>query len=149
VAYWGMLALLHARALARAGSVAQSLAAQRGERVVRVAAMPVLADPTRWLCVAETERATIRFDLSLNAANDARLSQFARRIETPQGDAGEIVALASQDRRAVVFLNFARFPVTSLRRDCIGETLVQFADLRFTEPGQGGSFALEIPVENR
>ena len=35
-----------------------------------------------------------------------------------------------------------------LQTGCFGETLVQFADLRYTEPGAvRGNFALEIPVK--
>lgn len=149
VAYWGALALLHTRALARAEVVAQSLATPAGERVLRVAAMPVLADPTRWLCVAETERATVRFDLSLSNAAEINVPHNLYRIEKARGEAGELVVRASGENQARVFLNFARFPVEAIRRGCAGETLVQFADLRFTEPGTGGTFALEVPVENR
>ncbi|MCA1591665.1 MAG: metal-dependent hydrolase [Acidobacteria bacterium] len=149
VVYWGALALLHARALARAGVVAQSIAARMDEHVVRVAAMPMPADPTRWLCVAETERATTRFELSLNGAVADDYPRNAVRLEKPQGEARELVARASEDARAGVFLNFARFPVTAIQGGCVGDTLVQFADLRFTQPGERGTFTLEVPLEGR
>ncbi len=42
VVYWGALSLAHARALALSHEVAQSMAGERDERVLRVAAMPVL-----------------------------------------------------------------------------------------------------------
>ena len=48
-----------------------------------------------------------------------------------------------------MLLDFARFPATRLRRGCVGEVIVQFSDLRFTEPGRnsrGGSFSVEVPL---
>lgn len=55
----------------------------------------------------------------------------------------------ARDPRAQVLLGFARFPIAQLESDnCIGRTLVQFADLRYTEPGVSrGSFSLSVPVE--
>jgi len=48
-----------------------------------------------------------------------------------------------------VFLGFARFPVLQLADpDCVTRTLVQIADLRYTEPGRSrGTFSLEMPVD--
>jgi len=49
----------------------------------------------------------------------------------------------------VVFLGFARFPVFRLvGADCATQTVVQIADLRYTEPGQqrGGTFSLDVPI---
>ncbi|HSB26313.1 MAG TPA: hypothetical protein VLE19_00595, partial [Pyrinomonadaceae bacterium] len=55
----------------------------------------------------------------------------------------------SNDRRTQVFLGFARFPVAKLADpNCTSQTLVQLADLRYTEPGTSrGSFSLEVPVD--
>ena len=58
------------------------------------------------------------------------------------------VAQAEADYRAQVFLGFARFPVLQVADpNCTTQTLVQFADLRYTEPGRNGTFSLEVPVE--
>jgi hypothetical protein len=48
-----------------------------------------------------------------------------------------------------VFLGFARFPVMQLADpSCTSRTLVQLADLRYTEPGRSrGSFAFELPID--
>jgi hypothetical protein len=48
-----------------------------------------------------------------------------------------------------VFLGFARFPVMQLADpDCATRTLVEIADLRYTEPGRArGTFSLEVPVD--
>ncbi|MFN2453770.1 MAG: metal-dependent hydrolase [Pyrinomonadaceae bacterium] len=146
VVYWAALSVLHNRALARAQSVAAHLAGQRGETPQRLAAMPVLANPLRWQCVAETERATFRFDLALNE-KDETVRETAR-YEKPQGTTEELIAQAAKDSRAKVLLDFARFPVARLDGDCRNRPLVQFADLRYTEPGiaRRGNFSLEVPV---
>src|SRR5205085_7211009 len=64
--YWGGLAMAHHSAYARTETVANQLASSRGETVVRLAAMPVLATPFRWQSVAETDRALYRFTVELN-----------------------------------------------------------------------------------
>ncbi len=144
VLYWGGLAIVHRRALSEAQAVAQKLSSGEGETLGRVAAMPTLADPTRWLCVAETERATYRFFVSVvsGAAGDVA------RFEKPQGREAVAAARASADPRAQIFLDFARFPAERVAGDCLSELLVQFADIRYTEPGtpRGGTFSLEVPV---
>ena len=128
--------------------VVQELSARRGETPVRLAAMPLLADPSRWLYVAETDRATYKFLISVAGKNED-VANNALRFEMPQGREAEILALAARDGRAQIFLNFARFPAARLRGDCLSETLVQLADIRYTEPGAGrrGTFNLEFPVE--
>jgi inner membrane protein len=148
VVYWGGLALAHRVAFREAQAVAQKISAERGETVARVAAMPVLADPLRWLCVADTDRATYRFLLSLTGSGDKLIGEMAR-FEKPQGAEAVAVTLASNDERARAFLDFARFPATRVEGDCLSEVLVQFADLRYTEPGasQRGTFSLEVPVD--
>ncbi|HEX8175134.1 MAG TPA: metal-dependent hydrolase [Pyrinomonadaceae bacterium] len=145
--YWAALGFMHSRAVNEAGRLAGDYAASRGETVMRVAAMPSLADPTQWRCVAETDRATFLFNLDLNG-NTGPLRDVVL-YQKPSGETAQAVAKASRDERARIFLNFARFPVAQTRGDCLTESFVQFADLRYTEPvrGAGGSFALEVPVE--
>src|SRR5687767_12724521 len=63
--YWGFLAFAHSRAVARGNEEAVRLASANGEAVARLAAMPRLANPFRWDCVFETDRATYRFNLGL------------------------------------------------------------------------------------
>jgi inner membrane protein len=143
--YWGGLWLVHARAYAEAARMAVDFAATRNESIKRVAAMPLLADPTVWRCVAETERATFLFNLDLKG-NPQPLRDVIL-YEKPTGEETRAVTEASRDERARIFLDFARFPVVETRGDCLTETLVQFADLRYTEPGSRGTFSLEVPVE--
>ena len=48
-----------------------------------------------------------------------------------------------------MLLGFARFPVARVLPARDGGALVQFADLRFTEPGvrsRVGGFSLDVPV---
>ena len=159
VLYWGALACAHAAAYRNAISQANLTAAQHGERLMRAAAMPTVANPFRWLCVAETDRAVYRFIVGIgddlaatvyeaNSPADGSRSVI-ERYEKPLGQSEQIVSSASRDPRAQVLLGFARFPIARLEsNNCIGQALVQFADLRYTEPGASrGSFSLSVPVE--
>jgi inner membrane protein len=147
VVYWGALGLAHRAAFAEAQAIAQKLATQQNEALNRVAAMPTLADPFRWLCVVDTDRAVYRFFVSLTGSNDEATSEMAR-FEKPQGGDAAAFERAAQDERAQIFLNFARFPAARIQGDCLSELLVQFADIRYTEPGAGrrGTFSLEVPI---
>jgi hypothetical protein len=145
VAYCGALAFAHSRALAESKVAAGNLA--QGETVMRVAAMPTAANPFAWRCVADTDRSTFRFDLRLGEGREDARDLF--RVEKPLGEASELVRRASADERARVFLNFARFPVELVQHNSDGTPVVDFADLRFTEPGargRVGGFALEVEV---
>ncbi|HEV7474962.1 MAG TPA: metal-dependent hydrolase [Pyrinomonadaceae bacterium] len=153
IIYCAGLAGTHLLALRGAKIQATSIATRNSENVIRVAAMPTLANPNEWVCVMETDRATYKFDLSLvnsppgeaNPPSSANIIRYAK----PVGAAAEIVANAARDRRSEIFLGFARFPVMRVvGEDCVTQTLVQFADLRYTEPGKGrGTFSLDVPVE--
>ena len=145
VLYWGALACLHARASARAETFAQELAAPGGETVREVAAMPAPMNPLAWVCVAETERATYRYEVRLAGGGARLLSRFER----PRGADARAVERAAQDARAVVLLDFARFPVARVRPGPAGASLVRITDVRFGEPAEGdegGGFSVEIPV---
>jgi hypothetical protein len=96
----------------------------------------------------ETDRATSRFYVSLLGGRPD--SSNVVRFEKPEGLEADLVAQAEHDYRAQVFLGFARFPaVRIVGEDCATQTLVQFADLRYTEPGKrrGGTFSLDVPVD--
>ena len=146
LAYWGLLALAHGRALARGSEAAQKIVAPRGEAISRIVAMPTVANPFRWDCVFETDQATYRFQVTLNGNTPA-----SRVIRYPKasGELAEAMQAVSQQKPAQAFLGFARFPVARLSDpDCVTQTLVQLADLRYTEPGTSrGPFALELPVD--
>jgi inner membrane protein len=149
VAYCGALALVHARARANADTFAGRLAQTGGGRVLRLAATPVLADPLTWRCLAELDRATFRFDLRLAESSPAEQTRNVLGFEKPTGAEAELVGRAATDERARVLLDFARFPVAHVRRGAAGDWVVQFADLRYTEPGaraRVGGFALDVPV---
>jgi inner membrane protein len=141
--YWGLLDFAHTRAIERGSEEATRIASSNGESVARLAAMPRLANPFRWDCVFETDRATYRFDLGLF---DATTPGKAVRYEKPRPDLEYAV---SQQRPARVFLGFARFPVMQMADPgCVTQTLVQLADLRYTEPGRSrGSFGLELTID--
>lgn len=145
--YLGLLFGIHSMALSRTQIEAANIAGQRSERTINVAAMPTLANPLRWLSLVETDRATYRFNLDLVGGNQSPTNLV--RFEKPLGNEAVALAEATSDSRSAIFLDFARFPVINvLGEDCVTQTLVQFADLRYTEPGQGrGTFSLEVPVE--
>ena len=144
--YSTVLFAAHAVALRRAKVQAAGIANSHAEQLLKVAAMATAANPTGWVCVMETDRATYRFNLSLTS--DPPGSSAFVRYEKLSGRPAEMVAEAAGDNRAQIFLGFARFPVMRVvGEDCATETLVQFADLRYTEPGRGrGTFSLDVPV---
>lgn len=146
VVYWGGLAIAHRLAFTQAQTIAQQLSTQNGETLNRVAAMPTLANPFRWQCVADTDRSVYSFLVSLTG-NDVSTSEL-KRFEKPQGKEAQAMARASLDERARIFLDFARFPAARVDGDCLSGLLVQFADLRYTEPSasQRGTFSLNVPV---
>ena len=165
VLYWGALSWEHHVAYHNAVRLADQLAAQRGEHFMRAAAMPTVANPFRWLCVAETDRAMYRFFVhagvgssgldSSGLTTERDLPDSAaeiERFEKPSGRDEQFVGLAARDPRAQILLGFARFPIERVAdENCIERTLVQFADLRYTKPGgpARGNFALDVPVECR
>jgi inner membrane protein len=144
--YWTFLAFAHAQALKRGGAEAMRLASANGEVVGRVAAMPRLANPFRWDFVFETDRATYRFDIGV--MDGSGISDSVRYAK-PTGELKAALDSIEQQKPVRVFLGFARFPVLQLADpDCVTRTLVQIADLRYTEPGRSrGSFSLEVPID--
>lgn len=144
--YWGALAVLHARAVDRGGEAAQKIVTPNGETVGRLAVMPTLANPLRWDCVFETDQATYRFPITLNGQTP---SGRVIRYQKPSGALATALDEISGTKPSQVFLGFARFPVARLADpSCTTQTLVQLADLRYTEPGSSrGTFAVEMPVD--
>jgi inner membrane protein len=148
--YLGGLAAAHALALGQAKLQAANIATRNAEKVVKVAAMPTAANPAEWVSVMETDRATYRFHTSLWRSTSGETDvPDVLRYEKPKGLSAEAVAEAERDGRSQIFLGFARFPVIRvIGEDCATQTLVQFADLRYTEPGRNrGTFSLEVPVD--
>jgi inner membrane protein len=144
--YWTVLAFAHARALARGSEEATRVASANGEVVGRLAAMPRLANPFRWDFVFDTDRATYRFDVGvIERTSIGNTVRYAK----PTGELKAALDAVAQQKPVRVFLGFARFPVLQLSdHDCVTRTLVQLADLRYTEPGGSrGSFSLEVPVD--
>jgi inner membrane protein len=146
-AYWSGMASLHWVALNEAKIQAQTIVSQHGESVTDIAAMASLANPVRWSCVVETESAAYKFELSLLGSHQAP-SQLVRHERADTVDS-PVVEQALQDERARILLNFARFPVVRVvGADCVTQTLVQLADLRYTQPGsRRGTFSLDLPVD--
>jgi len=144
--YWGSLASLHWFAINAATIEARGIVSQHAESITDIAAMPTLANPFQWSCVVETEQSAYRFELSI-AGTQSGVSQLVRHDRADTADS-PAVEQALQDERARIFLGFARFPVSRVMgADCMTQTLVQLADLRYTQPGVGrGTFSLDVPV---
>ena len=70
--YWSALGLLTRKPSRVRSETAARLASTNGEVVARLAAMPRLANPFRWDCVFETDRAMYRFDVSIMGDNSNR-----------------------------------------------------------------------------
>ena len=143
--YWTFLGYAHSKALANAYTNAARIAP--GEQIRRLSVMPTLASPLNWDCVFETDRATYRFGVQL--MSDGYPGSRTIRYEKPSGTLADAMQQISHERPARIFLGFARYPVAQLADpNCTTETLVQLADLRYTEPGSSrGTFTLELPVE--
>jgi inner membrane protein len=146
LAYWGALSFLHSLALEKGRVEANQIVTPNGETVARLAAMPTLANPLRWDFVFETDQATYRFSVALNGQTPAGP---VIRYPKPSGKLATALESVSQEKPAHVFLGFARFPVARLADpDCTTQTLLQLADLRYTEPGTSrGTFAVDLPVD--
>ncbi len=147
VIYVAGLFAAHAVALRRLSAVAPVVTGN--EHAIAMAAMPTLANPLLWLCVVETESSAYRFELKLGRG-ELKPTNIVH-YQKPTSFLSPAVAQASADYRAQMFLGFARFPVVEVTDpNCTTQTLVQFADLRYTEPGSNrGTFSLEVPVDCR
>lgn len=146
VFYIAGLFAVHAVALRHLSAVASEITKGTNEHPITIAAMPTLANPLRWLCLVETESSAYRFELALGTGESKPANVV--RYQKPDAFSSPAVAQASADYRAQVFLGFARFPVLQVADpNCTTQTLVQFADLRYTEPGKNGTFSLEVPVD--
>jgi inner membrane protein len=149
VLYWSGLELAHRAASEQTVILANSIAANHAERLIRTATMPSEASPFRWQSVAETDSAFYRFSVVLESDRAPATGSDVTRFEKSKGQEAQLISVAEQDRRARALLGFARFPLARVTPDnCVGQTLVQFADLRYTEPGHGrGNFSVNIPVD--
>ncbi len=146
--YCAVLAMIHAAALGHAQLQAKEIAESNSEQILKIAAMPTLANPLTWLCNMETDRGVYKFNVAVPGGGVDRSKVV--RYQKPAGATAAFVSRAAEDRRAEIFLGFARFPVTRVvGEDCASQTIVQFADLRYTEPGGAsrGTFSLNVPVE--
>jgi inner membrane protein len=143
--YLGLAWGLHRQAEHEARARTQALAQGNNEAVTQTAAGSLPGNPLRWVGLGETDKATYRFFIELRGGGATPAERFAK----PSGAEAKLVDLAlAQDEKARIWRNFARFPAARVQGDCLSETIVQFADLRFAAPGDGrsGSFAPAIPV---
>jgi inner membrane protein len=138
------LTVTHRSAVAKAQAHAASIASEQGETVVRLAVMPTLANPFRWQCTFKTDGATYRFILDIFSEDQSGLIRYP----VPTGELAAAMEQIALERSTQIFLDFARFPVARLKEtSCTTQTLLQLADLRYTEPGSGRTtFTLELPI---
>jgi inner membrane protein len=144
--YYSALGWAHYKAHSQTVVVATQLSSQNSERFMRAATMPMLADPFRWQCLVETDRAFYRFPIDIRGG---LIATGVRRFQKPTNSEARLVTIAARDPRAQILLEFARFPFGRAKDpNCVTQTLVEFADLRYTEPGaRRGTFSLDVPVD--
>jgi len=144
VVYVGCLAVLHQRAVARARTVAARAASERGERVVRVAAIPTVGDLSTWRGLAESERSVYRFAIPLGAASEGPIERF-RSVHDPA-----VSALARADTAPLTraFLSFARFVAVEVGTED-GRRVLLLADPRYNnpQPGQPKTWPVHQPLD--
>ncbi len=149
VVYWGVLAIIQRQALQRGQEFAKTLADADRSTLAKLAAMPLPMNPTRWLCIAESERATHRFVLGPATKSPEDVKVLSRH-QKPQEREAAAVRDITNDPRAQIFLDFARFPVFQVNEDGAGS--VRITDVRFGEPPRGqtdggpGNFTISIPA---
>lgn len=144
IVYWGALSIVHQRAFQTLEKLAETVSKPDERNNLHLAAMPVLGDPARWMGLIETDSATYRINYYWNKAEPLDRTEI---FEKPAGDDAQAVELAKEDPRVKILMGFSRFPGIAVQRDCASQTLVQFADLRYTEPAsQKGSFNLEVKI---
>ena len=144
VVYVGCLAVLHEDAVARARTVAARVAGERGEHVVRVAAIPTVGDLSTWRGLAESERSVYRFAIPLGAAPEGPVERF-RSVHDPA-----VSALAGTDRAPLTraFLSFARFVAVDIDTEG-GRPVLLLADPRYNnpQPGQPRTWPVHEPPD--
>lgn len=148
--YWGVLSLLHQRALRVVENAMRVAVIDNSAGTTRYAAMPTLGHPWRWRAVVDTTGETYRFDLNLLIPGGMLEKGGFETFIKPAGQQAATVDAARNDPRATAFLEFSRFPAISIRRHCSEALLVQFTDLRFSEPDnntEDNSFKVNVVVE--
>ncbi|MEJ7709544.1 MAG: hypothetical protein WKF84_06720 [Pyrinomonadaceae bacterium] len=111
--------------------------------------MPTFANPLRWQAIVGTLESTYRFQLDAFEQKEAREQpKFERFPKLVGTEAILLKQAAAQSTHANTFLEFSRFPATKVGYNCAAQTIVQFADLRYSEPGgNNGSFKVEVVID--
>jgi len=130
--YLGGLAVLHQRALARAGAVAGRTADADGRHVLRVAAIPTLGDLSTWRGLADTDRSVYRFAIPLGRPSPADVERF----ESPRDPALDPLVRGATTPLARAFLSFARFVAAEVAQED-GKRVLLIADPRYDNPRPG------------
>jgi inner membrane protein len=148
LAYLMSLYVIHKLAVRKANKLVQVIANEENEVLYKMAVIPFFSNPIQWRCIAETNRATYRFDFPLvESSEDWKSKARMVKYEKPEGASKEVVDLALKDNRVEIFMRFARFPALAIKDQVGGKKVIQFADLRFGEPGTNQrNMALEVTV---
>jgi len=130
--------------VARARTVAARVAGERGEHVVRVAAIPTVGDLSTWRGLAESERSVYRFAIPLGAAPEGAVERF-RSVHDPA-----VSALAGTDTAPLTraFLSVARFVAVDIDTEG-GRPVLLLADPRYNnpQPGQPRTWPVHEPLD--
>jgi inner membrane protein len=138
VAFWGLRAFAHRRAL-----TLMEVRTYSDETPQRLGAFPVVTNPLKWTGVVETESAFHVFPV--NALADEVDSELGRVFHKPEPSAALSVALKT--RTARIFMGFARFPWAEVGESDDGFT-VSIRDLRFSAgPTRRPSSAVHVQLD--
>jgi inner membrane protein len=140
VALWGLRDLSHRRALSMLNARLYG-----GELPLQSGAFPSPLNPFQWNGVVETASSYYLLDVDVLISNIG--DQKATRLYKP--DSSPALIAAEKTAAAKIFLNFARFPLATVRSSHDSGFEVYFRDLRFALPGsQLWRFVMEIDLDD-
>lgn len=131
--YWGLRFYTHAGAV--------RAVREQVPGAIKVGAFPAAVDPFKWKVVAETK------DTFITGKYDTGDGLFKDRLVYRKPEPVPVVDIAANAPNAKSFLQFARFPLTSIERLNDG-WLVRFQDLRFSSKPGDNRFVATVVVRD-
>jgi inner membrane protein len=131
VSYWGVLAVLHGRAISH---VREARLESTDGPSLSVAALPTPFFPDRWRVIAESPESLYEYRVDALGGNVVDAARYDRNLDDPEVDR----ALGTCAGRVARWFN--RFLTASVARGDDGRTTVRLHDIRFGDGGPG-SFA--------
>ncbi len=142
-AYIGGVAVLHRVAEEGAAQRGNALATSARERVLRVAALPMIGDLVTWRGLVETDRSIYRFPVVLAGVGPADVEHFATLETAAPG-------WVPREAAPRAFLSFARFVAATVREQD-GRRTLMLADPRFdsARAGDASGWPVQVALDGR